>query len=49
MSRGKKHTDPLFVKRTNLRFWNDMATATVAKKAFIYLFIFGYIIGCNML
>lgn len=47
MSRGKKYTDPLFVKRTNLRFWNDMATATVAKKAFIYLFIFGYIIGCN--
>lgn len=39
MSRGKKHTDPLFVKRTNLRFWNDMATATVAKKGF-YLFIY---------
>lgn len=47
MSRGKKYTNPSFIKRTNFSFWNDMATATVAKKAFIYLFIFGYIIGCN--
>ena len=39
MSRGKKYTNPSFIKRTNFSFWNDMATATVAKKAFIYFWL----------
>lgn len=44
MSRGKKCIDPSFIKGTNLSFWNDIATATIEKKAFYF---FDYIIGCN--
>lgn len=39
MSRGEKCPDPSFIKGTNLSFWSDIATATIERKVYLFIYL----------